>query len=66
MEWINYIIVFKCMILKNVFIYFLITIYIIAWGGGEMVNVLGCGWKGESSNFTLDMLCSWHYHDNLL
>jgi len=26
----------------NVFIYFVITSYIIMWGGGQMAKVLGC------------------------
>jgi hypothetical protein len=35
------------------------------WNGGWMVKPLGSGWGGEGFNFTLDMLCPWHHHENL-
>jgi hypothetical protein len=47
-----------------VFIYFSITIYIIMWGGGWMLKVLGYDWGGEFSNPTLGTSWSWHHHDN--
>jgi hypothetical protein len=44
------------MILKKMFIYFVITNYMAVWCGGQMVKTLGCGWKGEGSNLILNML----------
>jgi hypothetical protein len=52
-----------CCIGKKMFVYFVIKIYIIAWGDDGMVKALGCAHGGEVLNPTLDMLCLWH-HDN--
>jgi len=40
MKLFNYIIVITCNTQKNVFIYFVIIIYIITWGCGWMVKVI--------------------------
>jgi len=49
-----------------VFIYFVITLFVILWGGDGMVKALGCAKKGKGSNLILDMSWSWHQHDDLL
>lgn len=55
-----------CDIQQNMCLYiFAITIYIM-WNGGWMEKVLDCEWKGEGSNLSLNMLCPWHQHDDLL
>jgi len=38
------------------FIYFVITIYITTWSGGQMVKPLGYGWGDVDSNNILDMV----------
>jgi len=50
---------------KNVFVYFVIIIFIITWGGGWLVQVLGYRRGSENSNFNLNKLCLWHHHNDL-
>jgi hypothetical protein len=49
-----------------VFIFFVITIYMIMWNGIWMVKILDCGQGSKGSNCILDMFCAWYYHDNFL
>lgn len=49
---------------KNVFFFFVRTIFITTWSGDQMVKALRCGQGGEGSNFNLDM-CLGHHHDDL-
>jgi hypothetical protein len=51
---------------KNVFMCFVITIYMMMWCGGWMVKILGCGWGDENSNLIFDMLFPRHHDDDLL
>ncbi len=41
---------------RCVFIYILLTICIITWGGGQMIKTSCCDGKGENLNPFLDML----------
>ncbi len=62
MKLFNYLVRLK----KNEFIYIVLTIFVIMWGGDGIVKDLGCAIKCMASNLILDMSWSWHHDDDLL
>jgi hypothetical protein len=39
--------------------------FVTTWIDGWITKAKGCGWEGESSNFTSDMSWAWCHHENL-